>query len=415
MIADRHTLKQKGKHIMKLFIYGYYTRNNFGDFLIAYSLFKLLRDHRPADYIFVYWIDPLVPEFLQEDSHVQVIKRPNDFKGFLSLLRTLLHVDAVIVGGGQKYKWSFKSGLAPQLIIPCFCKILGKRLLFLSVGIEPARDPLWIRLLKDLLNAADGVSVRDLSSFYYLKNIGIDCLLSSDLVFYYIMSCFEQLDSLKRSSKVEHKLVNKVGLAIRCSEISEDLLTYYFPNLITKLARNYTVILLPATPGDLILYKKILNTLPLDIRQKIIIEKNLDPVHIIKVISNLDAIISTRLHFLPFALALDIPIVGINYPEKVRAFCKELRTIIYDVRNIESLFNALTSVFHHSVNYSKALSENFNRVLSNVKLLEIDHLGNTNAFNSLFIRLKLIMWVLFIGITKFINSLHKLIKFGFFS
>jgi len=44
-----------------------------------------------------------------------------------------------------------KSGLAPQLIIPCLSKILGRQLLLLSVGVEPVRDLLWAGLVKESL------------------------------------------------------------------------------------------------------------------------------------------------------------------------------------------------------------------------------------------------------------------------
>ncbi|MEM3464864.1 MAG: polysaccharide pyruvyl transferase family protein, partial [Candidatus Jordarchaeales archaeon] len=272
---------------MKFFLYGYYTKNNFGDFLITLSLLKLLKVHAPDAHIFVYWYDSLVPPPLQENPRVNIVRRPANFKDLLTLLKVLLCVDVVIVGGGQKYRWSMKSGLAPQYIIPCLSKILGKRLLFLSVGIEPG-DLLWASLVKNLFNAADGVSVRDLISFHYLKSIGVSCVPSSDLVFYYIMNYCGQLNSLKKMyGRIKHRLIKNVGLAIRCSEITDDLLTYYFPDLIEKLARNYTVVLLPATSGDLAMYRRILNQIPSSIKQKVVIEENLDYVHIIKVLAQL--------------------------------------------------------------------------------------------------------------------------------
>jgi len=310
----------------------------------------------------------------------------------------------VIVGGGQKYRWSVKSGLAPQFIIPCLSKILGKRLLFLSVGVEPVRDLLWVGLVKNLFNAADGVSVRDSISFHYLKSIGVDSVLSSDLAFYYIMNYYGQLNSLKkRCSRMKHRLVKNVGLAIRCSEIADDLLTRYFPGLIAKLVRNYTVTLLPATLGDLAIYRRILNQMPSGIKQRVVIEENLDNVHIIKVLAQLDVIISTRLHFLPFALALDIPIIGINYPVKVYAFCRELGPVC-DVRDTRCILNAVASASCCPVSYNKLLRKNFDKVIRNIELLRIIMSKRCrNVFDSLFISLRLIPWFLFICILKFVN------------
>ncbi|MEM2704784.1 MAG: polysaccharide pyruvyl transferase family protein, partial [Candidatus Bathyarchaeia archaeon] len=378
---------------MKFFLYGYYTKNNFGDFLITLSLLKLLKVHVPDTHIFVYWRDSLVPLSLQKNPRVHIIRRPENFKDLLTLLKVFLCVDAVIVGGGQKYRWSIKSGLAPQLIIPCLSKILGKRLLFLSVGVEPVKDLLWAGFVKNLFNAADGVSVRDLISFHYLKSIGVDCILSSDLVFYYIMDHCGQLDSLKRRvSRRKHSLVENVGLAIRCSEIADDLLTRYFPDLIARLARNYTVILLPATLGDLALHRRILNQMPPSIKQRVVIAENLDYVHIIKVLAQLDVIISTRLHFLPFALALEIPIIGINYPAKVHAFCRELGPV-YDVRDTQRISDAVAYSPCCHLSYNKVLCKNFDKVSRNIELLRIITSGRSrNIFDSLFIRLRLMPW-----------------------
>ncbi|MEM2704583.1 MAG: polysaccharide pyruvyl transferase family protein [candidate division WOR-3 bacterium] len=389
---------------MKFFLYGYYTRSNFGDFLIARALLKLLEVYVPSAHIYIYWRDSLVPPSLRGNPRVHVIKRPENFKNLLTLLKVLLCVDVVIVGGGQKYRWSMKSGLAPQLIIPCLSKILGKRLLFLSVGVEPVRDLLWAGLVKESFNAADGASVRDLISFHYLKSIGVGCVLSSDLVFYYIMNYYGQLNSLKRRcSRMKHGVVKNVGLAIRCSEIAYDLLTRYFPDLIAKLARNYTVTLLPATLGDLAIYRRILNQMPPSIKQRVVIEENLDHVHIIKVLAKLDVILSTRLHFLLFALALDIPIIGINYPVKVHALCRELGPVC-DVRDTDRIFNAVAFASCCPLKYNKFLRKNFDKVLRNIKLLRIvTSKRSRNIFASLSIRLRLIPWFLFICILKFVN------------
>jgi polysaccharide pyruvyl transferase WcaK-like protein len=265
-------------------------------------MLEILKDNFQGTY-YMYWLDFSIPNFTQK-INVTFLNKPRNLMQCFKLLKILLSIDFIVVAGGQKYRWPLKSGLAPQFIIPLLARMLGKPLFFFSIGIEPNNDPLWAKFIKDISEAATFISVRDRSSFNYLIKLGVKkAFLSKDVVFYYIKNHENEIELLKllKRNKAERKVV---GLAIRCSEISRDILEYYIPRLIEELLNNnYHLLFLPATDGDLNLLKGYLTSLSPPLRHKITLVESTEPKVLIKSIAYSDVLISLRLHFFTFCIS----------------------------------------------------------------------------------------------------------------
>jgi len=377
-------------------------------------MLEILKDNFQGTY-YMYWLDPSIPNFTQK-INVTFLNKPRNLMQCFKLLKILLSIDFIVVAGGQKYRWPLKSGLAPQFIIPLLARMLGKPLFFFSIGIEPNNDSLWAKFIKDISETTTFISVRDQSSFNYLIKLGVKkAFLSKDVVFYYIKNHKNEIELLKllKRNKAERKVV---GLAIRCSEISRDILEYYIPRLIEELLNNnYHLLFLPATDGDLNLLKGYLTSLSPPLRHKITLVESTEPKVLIKSIAYSDVLISLRLHFLPFALAMGTPIVGIDFPEKVKAFCveagipichiRDTRRIVAEVQHIVYMPNSGSSTISKHV-----LDKNINDLLRNIDLFKKCCQNFSKHKTSGLMFLKLGMWLLTIFFFKAIGLIIKLLN-----
>lgn len=131
-----------------ILLYGYYTEGNFGDYLILLSLIEFFKELKHLK-VTIYYLGEKVPSL--NNLQANFIRKSKTLSTFRTLLKQIILADAVVIGGGQKYCWGYKRGIAPQLLLPLVAKILGKKVFFISIGVEPSDNPLWRAILKNLL------------------------------------------------------------------------------------------------------------------------------------------------------------------------------------------------------------------------------------------------------------------------
>ena len=171
--------KKSFKEPVNVMVIGNYGNNNFGDKIILYSLYKLLKETKKIKKIIIPTSNP--DRVMLEGSDVEILDMASKF----NLIKNLISVDLVIIGGGGIF--SAYTGKKAKLI-PLFtliAKLLGKKVIYYGIGIYSTASPAEKKLLGVSLNVSNLICVRDDDSYKTVTKLTSNKVnLIEDLVYY---------------------------------------------------------------------------------------------------------------------------------------------------------------------------------------------------------------------------------------
>ena len=264
-------------------------------------------------------------------------------------------------------------------------KLRRCKLLFVSVGAGPIRDPLSRRIVKAALSLADHRSYRDEFSYRYLQSIGFDTSHDSvrpDLAF--------SLEAAKLGLPVagrSHEAARRVvGLGLmdyvgnhQTAEEGERIYRRYLDGVSRfaawLLGEGYSIRLLV---GDLSFDTRVRRDLLRSLEERgsrhdpaRIIEEPLDGLEdLYSQLARTDIVVATRFHNVLLALMLGKPVIALSYHEKLRSLMAGVGADAYTVDaedlDVPRLIERFVSLENDAEGFSarmRAKAEEYRRAL----------------------------------------------------
>ncbi|OGS45651.1 MAG: polysaccharide pyruvyl transferase CsaB [Elusimicrobia bacterium RIFOXYD2_FULL_34_15] len=315
----------------EIVISGYYGYNNVGDELILKSIVNDLKTLNPDITITVLSVKP------KETSRKFNVKSINRYN-ICSILVELVKCKMLISGSGGLFQDTTASlSLWYYLTIINIAKILNRKVFIYAVGIGGIKRSFNKFLIKSCFNKVDFISVRTdydkniLESFMINREI----IVTADPVFGIVLPI---------KIKDNQQKVKKIGIIIRKTKYwKED--TEIFSKLSEILTEK------PGTEVILIPFQKssdlrILETIKKKSNAKIsiLLWENIEDI--LNLFSQLDLVVSMRLHGLILAIKYNIPFVPISRYSKLINLMKtiEEKNILQATElNAENIYTQITN------------------------------------------------------------------------
>ncbi|WP_433744869.1 polysaccharide pyruvyl transferase family protein [Falsibacillus pallidus] len=320
---------------MKIGIVGNYGHDNNGDEAILQGILQQLTEHLHINKQDI-TIFSNNPENTYERYGVKsaflIKKKGNIASTMLSTLsqhaKIIKGLDVLIIGGGGILMDMYKRDAPLYSIIAFIGRLFRCRIIIYGVGAGPITTGLGKVLIKGMANSASMVAVRDEKSKKLLESIGIkkEIEIIADPAF--------TLGDEKPA--VLSKNIKKIGVTAvpyYSSEYWPESNPEKYQSYITGMAENLDA-LIERLDAEVIFYS---TKFPQDVKvteeichlmqhsSNVKVEKgNLHPTDLMKLSSEMDLIIGTRLHSLILAVAAGTPIIGIGYHKKVQSFMERL-------------------------------------------------------------------------------------------
>ena len=363
--------------------------------------------------------------FVLADNDFSIIKRYKnkynivdairifEFYKLTNILKTInffTKSNLLIFGGGD-----LVNGNIPSMTLLGLAKIFGLPVILVGIGAIYPTSTIARFITKLVLNHVDAICVRDEKSRQCLERLGITkpkIYSASDLVFTLTPTISLEKGKIGDSINQLKRLKNSkllVGVNVRpydqmyseYSTWSNEKIMNTFAKICDSLIETYNaeIIFIPMVIKDKT-YPYHTNLLSDDefSRKVIGLMKHRDKAHVVTdyqtldnlfvLLSNIDVLVSMRLHTILLASLVDTPSISISYSPKVEIFMKELGNQYYIVpiyklesRKILSLISSLVNdgsnnkLLRLSVNSlrskaelnKKIISEFLNRSLKNGK------------------------------------------------
>ena len=341
--------------ISNIVISGYYGFNNAGDEAMLFSILRSLKKEYPEAGITVISGNP---KNTTDSFNVKSIFR---FK-MVSIFKELMKSQLLISGGGSLLQdvTSSKSILYYLSIILigilCKCKVF-----LYAQGIGPVKNRFTKFFLKWCLLHVDGITVRDLESYKFLKNLGIKkkLFLTADAVLSLEPVLLDRGSAILSAKKVDLK-VKKIGICVRNWNNSDNWIKQF--NILLKKLKDYQIIFIPMQyPEDFNIGHKIDN---LDCKNIFHLDRNYTSEELMSIIGNMDLLIGVRLHALIFATIMKVPVIGISYDPKIDNFLKSIKEnsiIKLSNFNAEEIYSKIIKKLRNKNDYNIEILNSLNQ------------------------------------------------------
>ena len=312
------TYKQVWRPIQVL-MSGYYGFNNLGDEAILCSIRHRLAQVDPGIEINVLSKDP---EQTAQCYGVQATSRFHIGK----VRRAIRQCDLVLSGGGSllQDRTSTRS-LIYYLSIIRYAKHMGKPVMLYANGIGPVKRPANRRRVRQVVNQADLITLREESSAEELQAMGVtnpNLFVTADPVFTIDGVDREETTKLLEQAGIPaHRKL--LGISVRNSG-GMDRAISEFARFCEKVCRKYDcvpVLLLMQLPNDLGISRRLQEAMTIP---SYLFESPYRPDQMMGVIHQMEAVVSMRLHTLIFAAKQRTPLMGFVYDPKVDAILDTL-------------------------------------------------------------------------------------------
>ena len=332
----------------KIFLYGYYGFNNFGDDLILRSLIENIMNYGKTEFL-VRSLNkgPYLGEnvvYTKVDKIIANSKVNRAYRLVKYLKKILLYIkktDFVIVGGGtlihdNKSRWS----LLIIFLLVISSKILFKRIFFVGVGISDLKYKSSYIMLNLITKLSSGFYIRDIEAEKILRKanvVGKRFQLTADLAY--------SLKHLKKKSDKtgDNKRINigitMVDNAFYNEKIQGAIIEYVA--LLKNINYEFEVHFIPfhemsADCDNTINDSKVMIKIKQELSEEnIIIEEQIGE-KFDKVYESLDLVIGMRFHSLVLAAIYEIPFIGINHDNKIVGICKSYDMPSVDVKDVNA-------------------------------------------------------------------------------
>lgn len=309
--------KTRGKKRYDIIISGYYGYRNIGDDAILSAMIHDLHTFRKDVKILVMSHNP---RETKKTYHVDSINRINPFKVIMAMRKSRLFIN----GGGSLIQ-DIKStrSLMYYLSTIWVAKKLGLKVMIYANGIGPINDPNNGLLTRYVLNQADVITLRENLSLAALEKLKVDrprITVTADPAL-----TIEAADD----RHIDHILLDE-GIDLSSPFVGFSVRNWgndrAYESVIARAADYMTekygikALFIPMHyPGDLVASESILSKM----KQKgYVLRKSYSGEYTLGVIKRLEMLIGMRLHALIFAASNHIPIIGLEYEQKVESFLR---------------------------------------------------------------------------------------------
>jgi len=352
---------------MKVVLSGYFGFGNIGDEAILEAMVRGLRSHAPDIEITVLSANPSLTE---KAYNVKAASRWR----LRSIMRSIKESDVVISGGGgliQDVTGPFT--LIYYLGIIYLAKWYRKKTVIIGQGLGPIKRLLNRIIARWILSKVDLIIVRDEESYQNLSNFGIkrgEKHFTSDVTLMLPQTDSEKKTELLRAEGIERGEGPLIGISIRKpsrripkakAEVYYKTIASALDSLIEKLHAQF--IFIPFHyPKDVIESAKIINLMKNSVH---IVVREYGARDVMGLIGSMDLFIGMRLHSMIFSAMEGIPMVGVAYDPKVKAFLNSIGQKSINVEDVtEEMFIKLVEDAWEN---REAIKEKLNRILSDLK------------------------------------------------
>ena len=297
---------------------GYYGFNNSGDDAILLSIHANLKKLGNNINITVLAGNA---EATRKKYGVDVVDRYNVPKAMDAIKKC----DVLLSGGGSllQDRTSTRS-IVYYLSIIKLAKMMGKKVMLYANGIGPVTKPKNRNLVKNIVNKADLITLREQNSFEELRSMGVDnknTFVTADPVFTMEAASKEKsIELLKKEGIPMDKPI--IGVSVRnwknIASFSDDL-ALFCDRIYDELGREIVFISMQQ-PNDSIVSESIRRKMK---NPSYLIKENCSPQELMGAIGLMESVISMRLHTLIFAANQRVPMLGFIYDPKIEYYLKE--------------------------------------------------------------------------------------------
>jgi len=390
--------------LKKVAIMGYYGYGDVGDEAILNGIISLLLplkidaivfSHNPEYTKLKHSVKSTQSLFTEGKSGIRYL---NFIHSIISMIPVLLNnvitiskTDLLILGGGGIIQDGYKGGkikLLKHLFYPFVAKMLKKKVMILSVGVGPLNSEVCKCLTKTIFNEADMVTVRDDESKALLEEIGIRnvIVVPDPALFISIKKSRDILNENQVPPKrpilgiCVHGWINgyREGNNVQRSKTKELVSAL---NLITK-KYDATLVFIPTAgmkdkKGIDPLAKELSSNLS---KKAFIIPGELSPNEIMGIFSNIDTIISMRLHAIILSSKVFTPSIGIITDKKMSNFMKMIKKEEYSIPLSRLTPKSLSGIFDKILLNNQTIKKELKR---DINKLEIKAARNREFINKL--------------------------------
>lgn len=298
---------------------GYYGFNNTGDEAIMLSMHKNIQQMGENYHITVL---SNKPEETKKKYGIEAVYR----FGLRDVFHAIRNCDVLLSGGGSLLQDSTSTrSLMYYLSITVMAKLLRKKVMLYANGIGPVSGKRNRRLVKQVVNRADLITLREENSYEELLSMGVNpkkCFVTADPAF--TMNGIDE--------KASHELLQAEGVPLdkpivvvsvrKWKDMDKfiDRFAHMCDTIVEKYDRNI-VFLGMQMPNDIIVSEKVRAQMK---QNAYILKNNHSPYEVMGIISQADFILSMRLHTLIFAARQRVPLIGFVYDPKIEYYLEKL-------------------------------------------------------------------------------------------
>lgn len=363
--------KTEDMPMKKISIHGFYGQGNLGDEAILKALLQE----------FSKFSDIKVVVFSSKPKQVSLTHGVSSVhsKGRRSILRRIWEIktsDLFILGGGDLLKdyGNNSSSLTGWLRLLRFAKRLNVKTALFAVGVENIRYDKSGKLIKEALDGVDLITVRDCNSKDILRDIGVtnEIKVVSDPAVLLTNIHADKIEDNLISSKVIICIRHwfSKGFYIEKPEVNENFIQslsvmadFLIEHYNTKI--DFIPFRTTSYDDDRIVAKQVVSYM-----------KHKDKIHIYSYAPEVDEfiemakqsslVIGMRLHSLILATSIGVPVIGLEYMPKVRAYMESIKQSEYslDLETItsEKLINKILVTFERYKERSNIISSEVSRL-----------------------------------------------------
>ena len=298
---------------------GYYGFNNTGDEAIMLSMHKNIQELGENYHITVL---SNKPEETKEKYGIEAVYR----FGMRDVFHAIRKSDVLLSGGGSLLQDSTSTrSLMYYLSITVMAKLLRKKVMLYANGIGPVSGKRNRRLVKQVVNRADLITLREENSYEELLSMGVNpkkCFVTADPAFTMNGIGAEASRALLQAEGVP---LDKPIVVVSVRKWKDmDKFIGRFARMCDTIVEKYDrniVFLGMQMPNDIIVSEKV----RAQMKQKAyILKNNHSPYEVMGIISQADFILSMRLHTLIFAAKQQVPLIGFVYDPKIEYYLEKL-------------------------------------------------------------------------------------------
>ncbi|MFC4769987.1 polysaccharide pyruvyl transferase CsaB [Effusibacillus consociatus] len=305
----------------RILISGYYGFDNLGDDTVLFGILSAIRKLDPDAELAVLSNQP---NRTRELFDIEAFNRWSP----AVITRELMRSDLLVMGGGSLLQdVSSPRSVLYYLGIVAIAKMLGKPVVFYAQGVGPINSPISKRLIRNIVNKVDLITVRDDKSYDDLKRFGVlkppiyvtaDPALAIDTTLFSKDDGARILKEFGITPSSQDSTKRLAGIAIRNWNT-----THPYQKVLAKACdelsrRGWQVVFIPMQyPHDVRVSEQVVELMQ---EPAVVLDRQFSFRDISSIIANMDMIVGMRLHSLILASLYEVPFVPLSYDPKIDRF-----------------------------------------------------------------------------------------------